>query len=83
MNSKQAKLYKSTSFQLYRLIHRSIDHNIPTVVGKNFLKNRIRQKWREHRNESDPKKIEQLFLRAHATLLASVNPEDMKASHLF
>lgn len=83
MNAKQAELYKKTSFQLYRMLFKSIGMNIKTEKGKKFLKERIREKWREHRNDTDPVLIEQLFLRAHATLLSTVDPEELKAHHLF
>lgn len=63
---------------MYKLLHRSVRMYMPTNAGQKFATERIRQRFRTHRFETNPKRIDQLMHHAYIVLVASISDVAMK-----
>lgn len=64
MHAQQPLVQIDSAYGLLRMCYRSIDIQVKSRHGRNFLKKRLITQWRQHRLEEDPEK--QRFLMDHA-----------------
>ncbi|CUE71620.1 Hypothetical protein, putative [Bodo saltans] len=64
MHAQQPLVQIESAYGLLRMCYRSIDIQVKSRHGRNFLKKRLMTQWRLHSKEEDPEK--QRFLMDHA-----------------
>jgi hypothetical protein len=55
-----------SAYQLYRVVLKSIEAKVRSRQGRNFLKRRVAEQWRDGRLEQDPQRQRLLIERATA-----------------